>query len=388
MEWVAPLGNRSKLPGVLPTLSRFFVLYTRGGAAPRTQLPVPRGATLTLEPLAEVILPGTDTPLFGPHVQAFLGATAPDNAWLLSVRREVKGAAGSFFTDCQSSLREALRDLGPGFGLDVLRLWPFPFSAVDSLPEDPFAEDLISVGFTERGAHGFRAETFGLASFGQRELSFAFEGQDLLEEATVLCAHLADYVMARGQRVDHGHAMSFGFDRLVFASPDGPGQGPFRGWHPPFIQKVLPPQQFSGVGVLEALCATGSTGSPQPDLTPALWRAFVQRTIVEREGLTGESPHQADSALACGCAASDAPLFGQRDEPGGSRQSGWTFQCKQGHPPELLGTVALGELARRLPSIIPYLALPPGCTVTWAEGGVKVDSGRARRDDDTDAVED
>lgn len=360
------------------------MLYTGAGAAPRTEVPVPKGATLSLEPLPEVVLPGADTPLFGPHVAAFQGARPPGGAWLLSMRREVHGGAGHFFAETQAAVREALRELNQGFGLDVLRLWPFPFSAVDTLPDDPFAEDLISVAFTESGEHGYRAETFGLAAFGQKELSFAFEGSDLLEEATILCAHLADYVMGTRQRVEHGHAMSFGFDKLVFASPQGAAAGPFRGWHPPFIQRVLSPELFPGVGVLEALCTTGTGAQAQPDLTPALRRAYAQRLVVEQHRLTGESPHQADSARACACASNDAPLFGQRDEPRGSRQSGWTFRCLSGHPPELLGSLPLGELARRLPRIIPYLALPPGCTVTFEGDEARVDTRRARRDDDVD----
>lgn len=360
------------------------MLYTGAGVAPRTEVPVPRGATLTFEPLAEVVLPGADTPLFGPHVQAFLAAPHPGAAWLLSIKREVRGSAGHFFAETQSALREALKDLNVGWALDVLRLWPFPFNAVDTLPEDPFAEDLISVGFTESGEHGFRAETFGLAAFEQRELSFAFQGQNLLEEATILCAHLADYVMARAARVEHGHAMSFGFDKLVFASPHGLAPGPFRGWHPPFLQRVLSPQLFPGVGVLETLCTTGTASGAQADLTPALQRAWAQRQVVETHRLTGESPHQGDSASACSCCDAQTPLFGQRDEPRGSRHSGWKFQCLSGHPATMLGTVTLGELARRVPQIIPYLALPPGCTVTWDGSEVTVDTRRVRREADDD----
>jgi hypothetical protein len=370
----------------LPTLSRFFALYTQAGAAPRTDIPVPRGATLTLEPLTEVVLPGAETPIFGPHVQAFLAAPHPGSAWLLSIKRESRGGAGSFFAETQQSLRATLKDLNVGFGLDVLRLWPFPFTAVDTLPEDPFAEDLISVGFTESGEHGFRAETFGLAAFQQRELSFAFHGQDLLEEATVLCAHLADYVMGRAARVEHGHAMSFGFDKLVFSSPHGQASGPFRGWHPPFIQRVLSPEAFPGVGVLETLCTTAAGGAAQADLTPALQRAFSQRQVLDEHRLTGESPHQSDTVTACACAAADSPLYGHRDEPAGSRHSGWKFHCLSGHPAAMLGTVTLGELARRVPQIIPWLSLPPGCSVTWNNGSVTVDTRRARRaaEDDVD----
>jgi hypothetical protein len=369
----------------LPQLSRFFVIYTRAGAAPRTEIPVPRGATLTFEPLSEIVLPGADTPLFGPHVKAFQGSPHPTSAWLLSMQREVKGSAGTFFAETQAALRQALRNLQAGFALDVLRLWPFPFTAMDALPEDPFAEDLISVGFTESGAHGFRAESFGLAAFGQREVSFAFDGKDLLEDATVLCAHLADYVMGHAQRVEHGHAVSFGFDKIVFASPHGLAPGPFRGWHPGFIQRVLPPQLFPGVGVLEALCTTGTASEAQPDLTPALRRAHSQRALVEAHNLTGESPHQGDSALACACAGSE-DLKGVREEPKGSRHSGWTFQCVTGHPKTMLGTITLGELARKLPQIIPVLALPPGCAVTWKDGKPMVDAHRVRRDleDDLD----
>jgi hypothetical protein len=179
--------------------------------------------------------------------------------------------------------------------------------------------------------------------------------------------------------------MSFGFDKLVFASPHGTAPGPFRGWHPGFIQKVLSPQLFPGVGVLETLCTTGTAAQAQADLTPALKRAWQQRVVVEKLRLTGESPHQGDTALACACASADTPLSGMRDEPRGSKQSGWVFQCP-GHPRSMLGTISLGELARRIPKIIPYLGLPPGCTLSWAGGDDEptIDTRKARRDPDDD----
>ena len=66
-----------------------------------------------------------------------------------------------------------------------------------------------------------------------------------------MCGHLADWAMEQGHRVQHGQSMAYGFDRLTFFATEGDAGGPFRGWHPPLIQKLLPPEVFPGVGVLE-----------------------------------------------------------------------------------------------------------------------------------------
>jgi hypothetical protein len=75
-------------------------------------------------------------------------------------------------------------------------------------------------------------------------------------------------------------------------------------------------------------------------------------------------------------------VLGTRVEPQASRDSGWTFACVTGHSADELGVQSLGALAQRVPQILPYLALPPGCTVTLVDGTAKVDSRRAQRDED------
>ena len=64
---------------------------------------------------------------------------------------EVKGAAGTFFAETQTALRHALLNLQSGFALDVLRLWPFPFSALDSLPDEfvPFPKSQMYFAIVE-----------------------------------------------------------------------------------------------------------------------------------------------------------------------------------------------------------------------------------------------
>ena len=362
----------------MPTLSRFFLIYT-DGARPRTDVAGARGASVAVAPLDPVVLPGADTPLFGPHAQA-LARFAPRAAWLVSVRKEVRGPAGTFYADAHAALRAALEPLEKGILLDVLRLWPLPLTEIEALPDDPFAEDLLSVGFHEQGGGRFRAETYGLAALGQRELTFEFKGRDLVEEATLLCAHLADYVMEKGRRVDHGHALSFGFDKLVFQAPDGGGaEGCFRGWHPPFVQRVLPQDLFPGVGTLRALCEESALG-PEAELTAALTRALEQRKVNEAHAVFGDAPHHGDRAQACPCAGGANGLVGVRAEVHVPRHSGWTFTCARGHAESALGVTTLGELSRKLPQIIRFLGLPAGAKVTWGPGGPVVDASRVRRD--------
>src|SRR5438105_2643965 len=120
-------------------------------------MPVPRGVELSLSKLPDALLPSTDASLFGPHAAELLRAR-PRAAFVLSLTRETKGSAGSFFSDAQAMVAQSVQGL-TGWFLDVLRMFPLPLVQVVELPEDPFAEDLISVGFHEQGEHGYRAET-------------------------------------------------------------------------------------------------------------------------------------------------------------------------------------------------------------------------------------
>jgi hypothetical protein len=216
----------------LPLLSSFFAIYT-DGQVPRADVSVPRGVELSLTQMDELVTPH-DVSLFGPHASE-MPRYKPKAGFLLAVLKETKGSAGTFFADAQNVLTSAIGSID-GWGLDVLRLYPFPLGSTRELPEDPFAEDLISVGFHEQGDHGFRAETFGLSKLGQREVSFQFRGSELLEDAAILCSHLADYAMSQARRVEHRQTMSFGFDKLLFLAAEGEMfNGPFRGWHPAFM---------------------------------------------------------------------------------------------------------------------------------------------------------
>lgn len=365
----------------MPTLSSFFAIFT-DGPAPRADFNAPGGMMVALEPMGAIPPFTMDEELFGPHHQTFVRAPKK-HGWLLSITREVKGNTGTFFSDAHKLLIHSTRGL-TGWGIDVLRLWPFPLHKADELPDDPFAEDLFSVGFAEQGHHGYRAETVGLAKLGQRELSFEFTGNDLLEDAALFCAHLADWAMGQGRRVGHEQTMAYGFDRLQFRAIEGQeAGGPFRGWHPPVIQRLLPEARFGGVGVVQVY-AFASTGSELTlDLTNTLRRALEQRTVLEVEGLTGESPHQSAVAEACACAGGDDGLRGVRHEPKSQKDSGWTFTCQKKHPTSDLGLLTLGALAHRLPQILKYLALPPGCAIDFlANDSVVIDSRAARRDDD------
>ncbi len=362
----------------MPLLSSFFAIYTTD-RAPRADVTVPRGVELSLTQLDEIVTPH-DTSLFGPHA-AEMQRFKPRAGYLLALLRETKGSAGSFFAESQRILAEAVDGL-EGWGLDVLRMFPFPLQNARDLPEDPFAEDLISVGFHEQGDHGFRAETFGLSKLGQREISFAFKGGELLEDAAILCSHLADYAMSQGRRVENKQTMSFGFDKLLFLAAEGEHfHGPFRGWHPPFMSRLLPERLFYGVGALRVMGYARPTAPPQHDLTPVLHRALEQRLVLEEYDLTGESPHQSATGKSCNCLAGVAGMRAERKEPQSQKESGWSFTCGKEHAPSELHTRSLEEVALKVPEIMKYLALPPGCVLTFTETGVHVDTHRARRDE-------
>ncbi len=368
----------------MPLLSSFFAIYT-DGHAPRADVSVPRGVELSLTKMEELVTPH-DVSLFGPHTIE-LNRYKPKAGWLLALLRETKGSAGTFFADSQRILTDVVAGLD-GFCLDVLRLYPFPLSAARDLPEDPFPEDLISVGFHEQGDHGFRAETFGLCKLGQREISFVFKGGELLEDAAILCGHLADYAMSQGRRVENKQTMSFGFDKLLFLAAEGEShQGTFRGWHPPFMSRLLPERLFYGVGALKVLGYARPTASPQDDLTPVLHRALEQRLVLEEHDLTGESPHQATTARTCACLSGAAGLSAERKEPQSQKESGWTFTCGKEHQPSELQPRTLEEIAYKVPEVMKYLALPPGCVLKFSETGVSVDTHRARRDEPDDGYD-
>ncbi len=349
------------------------------------------GTDALLGAMAEVLQPTRDDELFGPYAAKFLGQKF-NHGYLLAFTRDVKGASGnSFFTDTRNALIEAVKGLN-GYAVDVLRLWPFPLEqATALLPEEPLAEDLFSVGFTEMGEHGYRAETFGLAHLAQREVSFEFHGKDLLEEAALMTAHLADWVLEHGRRVDHGQSMAFGFDRISFLAAEG-GSPPeaLRGWHPSLIQKLLPPALFPGVGALEIVAHPNN--SPEAhDLTVPLQRALDQRLMLEELDVTGDSPHSSNTAHVRGHIAGLESLLAWRDEPSASKDSGWKFVSRlttDATPAE--GVLSLGEIIERAPGVIRYLALPPGIRLEWNEQGeLQVDASRAKlggNDEDSGAV--
>lgn len=365
----------------MPRLSCFFAIYT-DGAALAEALPTPPGTDVFLGEMETVALPGPADELFGPHA-ALLTRFKPKRGFLLGLTREVKGPAGDFFSDARAVLVEATRGV-TGYGLDVLRLWPFPLALADqALPEEPLAEDLFSVGFTEMGEHGFRAETFGFAKLGQRELSFEFKGRELLEEAALMCGHLADWLLEHGRRVEHGQSMAYGFDRLTFFAAEGNAGGPFRGWHPPIIQKLLPASLFEGVGVLEVMALPEGAPDEKHDLTVPLRRSLDQRLLLEELDVAGDSPHATTTAQVKGFISQLKDLVATREEPHASKDSGWRFTSVVEGDSGENGMMTLGVVVRRAPELLRYLALPHGVRLEWDSDGVlSMDLSRARHDDD------
>ncbi len=365
----------------MPTLRCFFAIYTDGSSPVGTFDPPP-GTEVFLGEMTELVVPGPADELFGPHAPLFT-RFHPTRGFLLGISREVPGRAGTFFDDARRVLLAASQGL-TGVGLDVLRLWPFPLKGVeDALPDELLAEDLFSVGFTEMGVHGFRAETFGFAKLGQRELSFEFTGRELIEEAALMCGHLADWLLDHGRRLESGDAMAFGFDRIGFAAAEGQ-IGPFRGWHPALIQKLLPEALFPGVGVLEVQ-AWPDVSSARADVSIPLQRSLDQRLLLEELDLTGDSPHATATARVSGSVTSLHDLRMWREESIDAKDSGWRFSAGRQDGPKQ-AVLSLAQVVERVPALIRYLALPFGVRLAWTETGtLEVDLSKTRREVDAEA---
>ncbi len=365
----------------MPTLSCFFAIYTNGEGL-HDSFPSPAGTDVFLGEMGTLIVPGSKDELFGPHANIFQ-RVKPKRGFLLGFHRKQRGRAETFFREVRTAVMRATLGVH-GVGLDILRLTPFPLeTASDALPEDMLAEDLFAVGFTEMGEHGLRAETIGLSKLGQREITFEFTDAALMEEAALMCGHLADYLLDHNKRIVHGQSMSFGFDRITFFSAEGAAGGPFRGWHPPLVQKLLPEELFPGVGVLEVHSFPPSSGvAAREDLTIPLRRALEQRTVLEELDLTGDSPHSTATAQVKGFITELKELVAVREESMSSKDSGWRFRNTARDSGEN-GVMTLADLARRVPEIVRYLALPHGVKLSWNEQGLlEVDNSRVELDEE------
>ena len=276
----AALGTGRTIRLDVPTLSSFFAIYTEGESL-HDSFPSPAGTDVFLGEMGTLILPGARDELFGPHA-GDLPAGEGEARLPAGLPPQAQGPGGDLLHRGAHRGAPRHRRASKASGLDVLRLAPFPLqTAHEALPEDLLAEDLFSVGFTEMGEHGVRAETIGFSKLGQREITFEFTDRALMEEAALMCGHLADWLLDHNKRIVHGQSMSFGFDRLTFFSAEGAAGGPFRGWHPPLVQKLVPRELFPGVGVLEVHASPPGNGEQREDLTVPLRRALEQRMLLE-----------------------------------------------------------------------------------------------------------
>lgn len=365
----------------MPTLRSFFAIYTHGAGLHE---PVRAGDSITTT-VVELTPPLTAAPsdeLYGPHAAPFRAFT-PRRAFLIGFSKPLKGRAESFFLEVRDAVLRATEGL-EGFGLDVLKLWPFPLAgAAEALPEDLLAEDLFSFGITERGAHGFQLETFGLAKLDQREISFEFSGHELVEEATLLCGHLADWLLEHTRRVEPGQAMSFGFDKLTFEAAEGRSGRALRAYHPALIQRLLPEAAFPGLGLLRVSAppTLPKDHAVAGDLSTVLRRSMEQRLLLEEQDLTGDSPHSETTAEVRGAWSELRNLVASRDESISGKDSGW--RIRSGSLAEPHATKPLAEIAAKLPELVRYLALPVGIRLAWdAEGRLTIDRSKVELDDD------
>lgn len=365
----------------MATLSCFFAIYTEGESL-QDSFPSPSDTDVFLGEMGSLLLPGPKDELFGPHAQIFQRVKLK-RGFLLGFRRKVRGRSETFFNEVRTSVLRAIAGT-KGVGLDILRLAPFPLeTAAEALPEDLLAEDLFSVGFTEMGDKGLRAETLGFAKLGQREITFEFTDPTLMEEAALMCGHFADWLLEHNKRIVHGQSMSFGFDRISFFSAEGEAGGPFRGWHPPLIQKLLPSGLFPGVGVLEVHAFPPGNVEVREDLTVPLRRALEQRTLLEELDLTGDAPHSSSTAQVKGFVTELKSLVAMREESVNSKDSGWRFRSTVEGDSGENGVMTLGDLARRTAELVRFLALPQGVKLTWnAAGALDVDRTRVELDEE------
>ncbi len=198
-----------------------------------------------------------------------------------------------------------------------------------------------------------------------------------------MCALFADFVMEHGRPLAERAALQYGFDRIRLEPVDGGGEGPFRGWHPPLVQRLLPQERFAGTGVAQVL-PVARPGEVPGDLTEVLMRAHEQRKVLVAHGLEGESPHQDASARACACLGEAGVFECTRIDPASPKESGWTFSCGKRHPGAELGYTTLASLVGRYPVLLKYLALPAGSVVSLRTGEAKVQVPRPLPDSDDD----
>jgi hypothetical protein len=357
----------------VPTLRRFFSVYTDGAGLVALPAPPP-DLGLEVRELEPLVLPGPQDALFGPDASAF-SRFRPRRGFLLSMHREVPGPAGRFFDQSRAVLLESIRGL-EGVGLDVLRLVPFTLQlAEERLPEEHLAEDLFSLSLTEMGEHGQRVETVGLAHLDQAELSFGFHGVELQEEAELMCGHLVDWLLDHGRRVQTGDQLAFGFDRLDFRAGAAGGPAMRRGWHHPLITRLVTEAAFPGAGVLDVR----ATAEPLGDLTPVLRRSLEQRLLLEEHDLTGDAPHTGTTAGVYGAFRELKGLSAWREDPQAFQDSGWRLLEHGASTSQLPEIIPLTELCRRAPALVRCLALPAGVHLRWdAQGLLSVDASRVQ----------
>jgi hypothetical protein len=364
----------------VPSLSCFFAIHTEGSQL-NLELNEPKGTVLSLEPCQLLVMP--DDEVFGPFAAAFKNARHGP-AVLLSLTTDQLGHPERFFAEAHRLVRKVTYG-HRGWALDVLKLWPAPLDrAAEAFSDEPFADDLFTVAFRGGGHQRVRAETLGLSKLGHRELSLEYEGDELNHDALNLCVHFAEFLMERTSPLPERAAMSYGFDRIRLEPLDGGGDGVFRGWHPPLIQRLLPPARFSGTGVATVM-PVSRPGETEIGLTETLRRARQQRLVLEAHGLDAESPHQDDTALACACVGTADTFIGNRVEPDGPRDSGWTWTCANKHGTPELGHSTLAALVGRFPVLLKYLALPPGSVVSLKGSEATLDVPRPLDPDDEDS---
>ena len=366
----------------MATLSCFFAIYTEGESL-NDSFPSPAHTDVFLGEMGTLILPGSRDELFGPHAQIFQQRMKPTRGFLLGFHRKQRGRAEQFFNEVRTAFLRATAGT-KGIALDILRLTPFPLeTASETLPEDLLAEDLFAVGFTQMGDKGHRAETLGLSKLGQREITFEFTDPALMEEAALMCGHLADWLLDHNKKIAHEQSMSFGFDRITFFAAEGSAGGPFRGWHPPLIQKLIPEQLFPGTGVFEVHAFAPNNADVREDLTVPLRRALEQRMLLEELDLTGDAPHSSSTAQVKGFIAELKSLIAWREESQNSKDSGWRFRSTAEGDSGENGVMSLGDITRRAPGLVRYLALPMGVRLTWnAAGALDLDRSRVELDDE------
>jgi hypothetical protein len=105
--------------------------------------------------------------------------------------------------------------------------------------------------------------------------------------------------------------------------------------------------------------------------------------LLEELDLTGDAPHSSSTAQVKGFISELKSLVAWREESQNSKDSGWRFRSTVEGDSGENGVMSLGDIVRRAPELVRYLALPMGVKLTWnAAGTLDLDRSTVELDEE------